>query len=67
MSKSEPGKKADAVQAGSPEKQEPPDADRREAVKKLGKFAVCTAPVMLGLLLPKKSTAGAVSPTGETD
>lgn len=60
MSEPERSEKADAVQAGSPEKQEsePPDADRREAVKKLGAFAACTAPAMLAVLLPKQSLGG---------
>lgn len=33
------------------------DHDRREALKKLGKCAVYTTPVMLALLLPKKCLA----------
>jgi hypothetical protein len=33
------------------------DEDRRQAMKKLGKYAAYTAPVMLALLLPKKSLA----------
>jgi hypothetical protein len=31
------------------------DEERREALKKLGKYAAYTAPIMLALLLPKKS------------
>jgi hypothetical protein len=33
------------------------DEERREALKKLGKYAAYTAPVMLALLLPKKCLA----------
>jgi hypothetical protein len=33
------------------------DEDRREALKKLGKYAVYTAPAMLALLLPKRCLA----------
>jgi hypothetical protein len=33
------------------------DEDRREALKKLGKYAAYTAPVMLALMLPKKCLA----------
>jgi hypothetical protein len=33
------------------------DEDRRDALKKLGKYAVYTAPAMLALLLPKKCVA----------
>ena len=64
MPESKSGEKPDAVQAESPEKQEAgvPDADRREAVKKLGKFAACTAPAMLAILLPKKSSVGPSTP-----
>ena len=64
MSKSKSRKKAKAVQAGPPEKQEGgcPDSDRREAMKKLGKFAACTAPAMLALLLPKESKAELSTP-----
>jgi hypothetical protein len=60
VSKPECSDKVNSVQTGSPEKQEgePLDADRREAVKKLGKFAACTAPAMLVLMLPKQSLEG---------
>ena len=59
MPRSKSRKKADAVRPDAPKKQEgTPDSERREAVKKLGKFAACTAPAMLALLLPKKSTVG---------
>jgi len=33
------------------------DTDRRESLKKLGKYAAYTAPAMLALLLPKKCLA----------
>ncbi len=33
------------------------DEERREALKKLGKYAAYTAPIMLALLLPKKCLA----------
>jgi len=60
VSKSKSKAKKHAVQARSPKKRESgcPDSNRREAVKKLGKFAACTAPAMLALLLPKESKAG---------
>ena len=35
--------------------------DRRKAMKKLGKYAAYTAPVMLTLLMPKKSPAQNIS------
>jgi hypothetical protein len=38
------------------------DEDRRQAMKKLGKYAAYTAPVMLALLLPKKSLADSPRP-----
>jgi len=34
--------------------------DRREAMKKLGKYAAYTAPAMLMLLLPRKSLAQSI-------
>jgi hypothetical protein len=33
------------------------DEDRREALKKLGKYAIYTAPAMMAILLPKKCLA----------
>jgi hypothetical protein len=43
---------------------DPADEERREALKKLGKYAVYTAPAMLALLLPNKCRAQCRS--GET-
>jgi|WetSurMetagenome_2_1015567.scaffolds.fasta_scaffold191505_2 hypothetical protein len=41
------------------------DRERREALKKLGKYAAYTAPVMLALLIPKKSLAQSPCPPDE--
>ena len=38
------------------------DEERREALKKLGKYAAYTTPVMLTLLLPKRSLADSARP-----
>jgi hypothetical protein len=47
--------------------EEPLNKERREALKKMGKYAAYTSPIMLALLLPKKCLADSdpCSRTGE--
>jgi hypothetical protein len=48
--------------------EEPCDEERREALKRMGKYAAYTTPVMLALLLPHKCLANSdpCSRTGES-
>lgn len=57
MTESKPEKQEVQQQAEEYQRDSALDENRREAMKKLGKYAAFTAPAMLALLLPRKSLA----------
>jgi hypothetical protein len=62
MTESKPGKQEVQQQADKNQRDNALDENRREAMKKLGKYAAYTAPAMLALLLPKRSFADCLTP-----